>query len=587
MTLKPASAEPLSSGLNFKLSTMMFLQYAIWGAWLTILYPFLMGYRGMPLSDVGWIFAIGAVGAIVAPFLAGQIADRYFNTEKYLGISHILGAILIWQLASISTFWGFFWFSFAYSVIYSPTISLTNSLSFHHIPDRDRDFGRVRVWGTVGWIAAGIVMGHWLLASWTPNEKQPAPGITLEQIYNDTGTNQVAAAVAKNPKQLEGVLTIELVQKAKEKSVSSILEDAKKDVPQKTVTDENGTALMDDEGNEKITIDYATAKFAALAVLDMNATALADAEMKTLAKDIQTGAQNKGRADAFRLSAILGLIMGIFCFTLPKTPPAKSEKGAAATKALKEVTRTPLISVFMRQTNEDPKLFKLEVRRNALLALFLLSVPISCIHQFYFVYASDFLTQFQAGAKGFVETVNSIFGVGGGGLMTIGQMCEIAVLAAMPFVVKRLSRKTLLATGIVAYGLRMFLFAYVNSFPEGLHLPIIIIGSAMHGFCFGCFIFVAYMVVDEETTDDIRASAQSLFNVVIIGVGIIVGSKISTGIGALALEDGGMNYPKLFSYPMWAAAVCLVLLLVFYPNGKPAMAKGVPELEDSDKPNES
>ena len=79
------------------------------------------------------------------------------------------------------------------------------------------------------------------------------------------------------------------------------------------------------------------------------------------------------------------------------------------------------------------------------------------------------------------------------------------------------------------------------------------------------------MVVDEETTDDIRASAQSLFNVVIIGVGIIVGSKISTGIGAIALEDGVMNYPKLFSYPMWAAVVCLLLLLAFYPNKPPAM----------------
>jgi len=581
------SPAPLDTGLNVKLSTMMFLQYAIWGAWLTILYPFLMGYRGMPLSDVGWIFAIGAVGAIVAPFLAGQIADRWLNTEKYLGISHILGAVLIWQLASITTFWGFFWFSFAYSVIYSPTISLTNSLSFHHIPDRDRDFGRVRVWGTVGWIAAGIVMGHWLLASWTPDEKEPAPGVTLEAIYNDTGTNQVAAAVSKNPKHLEGVLTVELVQKAKEKSVTTILEDAKKEVPQKTATDENGTALLDDDGKEKQVIDYPAAKAAALATLDMNATALANAEKATLAKDVETGAQNKGRADAFRLSALLGLIMGIFCFFLPKTPPAKSEEDAAATKALKEVTRTPLISVFMRQTKEDSKLFKLEVRRNALLALFLLAVPISCIHQFYFVYASDFLTQFQAGAEGFVETVNSIFGVGGGGLMTIGQMCEIAVLAAMPLVVKRFSRKTLLAAGIVAYGLRMFLFAYVKSFPEAMHLPVIILGSAMHGFCFGCFIFVAYMVVDEETTDDIRASAQSLFNVVIIGVGIIVGSLISTGIGALALEDGVMNYPKLFSYPMWAAAVCLVLLLAFYPSGKPVLAEGGSDSSDSGEPDES
>lgn len=513
----------------------------------------------MPLSDVGWIFAIGAVGAIVAPFLAGQIADRYFNTEKYLGISHILGAVLIWQLASISTFWGFFWFSLAYSIIYSPTISLTNSLSFHHLPDRDRDFGRVRVWGTIGWIAAGIVMGHWLLASWTPNEKEPAEGITLEQIYNDTETDQVTAAVTKNPKQLDGVLTVELVQKAKEKTVSTILEDAKKDVPQKTATDENGSVLTDDEGKEKKVIDYPAAKAAALTALDSNATALANAEMKTLAKDIQTGSQNKGRADAFRLSALLGIIMGIFCFMLPKTPPTRNEQKSATAAALSEVKRQPLIT------------------------LFLLAVPISCIHQFYFVFASDFLTQFQAGAAGFVEKVNSIFGVGGGGLMTIGQMCEIAVLAAMPFVAKRLSRKTLLATGIIAYGLRMFLFAYVNSFPETMHLAIVIIGSAMHGFCFGCFIFIAYMVVDEETTDDIRASAQSLFNVVIIGVGIIVGSKISTGIGAIALEDGVMNYPKLFSYPMWAAAVCLLLLLAFYPNKPPVMeTAGTPDEPDED-----
>ena len=535
------SPAPLDTGLNVKLSTMMFLQYAIWGAWLTILYPFLMGYRGMPLSDVGWIFAIGAVGAIVAPFLAGQIADRWFNTEKYLGISHILGAILIWQLASISTFWGFFWFSLAYSVIYSPTISLTNSLSFHHLPDRDRDFGRVRVWGTIGWIAAGIVMGHWLLKSWTPDDKEPAPGVTIEAIYNDTETN-VDAAVPKNTKHLEGVLSVDLVQKAKEKTVTTILEEAKISVPQKTVTDE--------DGQEKQTIDYAAARAAVLATPDMNATTLATAEQAAIAKDIQTGSQNKGRADAFRLSALLGLIMGVFCFFLPKTPPAKSKQKSAALSALSEVKRQPLIT------------------------LFLLAVPISCIHQFYFVFASDFLTQFQAGAEGFVETVNSIFGVGGGGLMTIGQMCEIAVLAAMPLVVKRFSRKTLLAAGIVAYGLRMFLFAYVNSFPEALHLPIIIFGSAMHGFCFGCFIFVAYMVVDEETNDDIRASAQSLFNVVIIGVGIIVGSKISTGIGNLALENGVMNYPKLFSYPMWASVVCLVLLLFFYPQGKPAVADG-------------
>ncbi|MBT5845903.1 MAG: MFS transporter, partial [Verrucomicrobiales bacterium] len=76
--------EPLSGGLNFKLSTMMFLQYAIWGAWLPLLWPYLSGHREFTPAQIGDMFAVGAIGAIVAPFIAGQIADRWFNTEKFL-----------------------------------------------------------------------------------------------------------------------------------------------------------------------------------------------------------------------------------------------------------------------------------------------------------------------------------------------------------------------------------------------------------------------------------------------------------------------------------------------------------------------
>ena len=145
MSSDTSSAKPLSSGLNFQLSTMMFLQYAIWGAWLPLLWTFLSGHRGFTPAEIGNMFAIGAVGAIVAPFIAGQIADRWFNTEKFLGISHILGGILVWQLASLETYNSFLIFSLLYSLIYSPTLSLTNSLAFHHLPDRDRDFGKIRI----------------------------------------------------------------------------------------------------------------------------------------------------------------------------------------------------------------------------------------------------------------------------------------------------------------------------------------------------------------------------------------------------------------------------------------------------------
>ena len=163
-----------------------------------------------------------------------------------------------------------------------------------------------------------------------------------------------------------------------------------------------------------------------------------------------------------------------------------------------------------------------EIKKNPLLTLFLISIPISCIHQFYFFHTAGFLGQFQAAAeasngpsstKGLFHAINAIFGAGGGGLMTVGQIAEFCVLAMMPILAKALSRKTLLAIGIIAYGLRMFLFAYVDAIVAATHIspvPILIVGIAMHGFSFGCFVFVAFMVVDEQTTGDVRRERSKL-----------------------------------------------------------------------------
>jgi MFS family permease len=201
--------------------------------------------------------------------------------------------------------------------------------------------------------------------------------------------------------------------------------------------------------------------------------------------------------------------------------------------------------------------------------LFILAVPISCIYQFYFVHTSQFLGLFQSKAA---TEINRVFGVGGGGLMTIGQMSEMVILALMPFAAKRFSRKTLLATGVFAAALRMGLFAYVDQIQAHTGIPAVatlITGIAMHGICFGCFTFVAFMIVDEETTSDVRASAQSLFFLVSGGVGTIAGSVIASSVATWATSpDGSMDYTKLFSVPMWAAFICFVALLLFYPSGK-------------------
>ena len=157
------------ANLKLRLSLMMLFQYAIWGAWLPLLYPYLTEHLGFTDGQFGMLAAIGATGALVAPFLSGQIADRWMSTEKFLGISHILGAALVWQLATLDEYGEFIVFSLLYSLIYAPTLSLTNSIAFHHLPDRDRDFGKVRVWGTVGWILVGIGISE----IWRPRARAP------------------------------------------------------------------------------------------------------------------------------------------------------------------------------------------------------------------------------------------------------------------------------------------------------------------------------------------------------------------------------------------------------------------------------
>ena len=418
---------------------MMFLQFAIWGAWLPILYPFLLGYREFTLTETGLCLSAGAVGAIFGPFITGQLADRVISTEKLLAISHLIGAVLVYMLGTSDTFMNFAILSGVYGFVYAPTIALTNSLAFHHLPNRDRDFGKVRLWGTVGWIVAGIAVGQYLRIWSTP------VGVSIEEI---------------------------------------------------------------------------------------------------------TAVQNAGRSIAFTISAVLGIVMGFYCLTLPHTPPSTNQKSRFAwLETLREIRMQPLVT------------------------LFIIAVPVSIIHQFYFVYTSDFVTGIQntAGSDAanlFANGINTVLGVGGGGLMTIGQMSEILVLACMPFLAVKFSKKTLLCTGLVAYGLRMAIFAY---FPT---LVPVVIGVALHGICFGCFIFVAFMVVDEFCSTDVRATAQNFFNLVIVGVGIIVGSLFATAlVGEWAMVDGEMDYSALFLVPMWLSLACFLMLLVFYPNLKELQSK--------------
>ena len=122
---------------------------------------------------INMIFLTMAIANIVAPFVASQLADRYFSTERFLAFSHLVGglfltlgvaAALLFRIAAdVQSFEFLFWVMLGHCLLYAPTVALTNSLAFHHLPNGEKDFGSIRLWGTIGWIVAGVVFGFgWL-----------------------------------------------------------------------------------------------------------------------------------------------------------------------------------------------------------------------------------------------------------------------------------------------------------------------------------------------------------------------------------------------------------------------------------------
>ncbi len=145
---------------NSRLGTMMFLQYALWGAWLPVTARYLSasvpdGGLGFTGSQIGMILGLaGSIGAIAAPFIAGQIADRYFSTERILAFLVTTGGIVKWYTSLQTDYHSWLVLSIIYSVLYMPTLALSNSITFAHIDDQENDFPKIRVWGTIGWIVA-------------------------------------------------------------------------------------------------------------------------------------------------------------------------------------------------------------------------------------------------------------------------------------------------------------------------------------------------------------------------------------------------------------------------------------------------
>src|SRR5690349_2389940 len=147
----------MKAALRAQLSVMMFLEFFIWGSWYTSIGVYMTNHNMANLTH--WPYTVNPIAAIVAPFFVGLIADRFFATQKVLGTLHILGAIFMFLTPSStgnSTL--FILLLLGYNLCYMPTMSLANTICFHKMSDQEKEFPLIRVFGTVGWIVAGLII---------------------------------------------------------------------------------------------------------------------------------------------------------------------------------------------------------------------------------------------------------------------------------------------------------------------------------------------------------------------------------------------------------------------------------------------
>lgn len=149
----------MSPSVRLRLSLMMFLQYFVWGSWFVSFGTYIGKTLQFSGDAIGWSFAAIPIAGMISPFFAGLIADRYFSAERLLGVLHLMGAALLYYASSQTTFGGLFPVLLLYSLTFMPTLSLTNSIALHQLQDPAREFPGIRVLGTIGWIAAGVLVG--------------------------------------------------------------------------------------------------------------------------------------------------------------------------------------------------------------------------------------------------------------------------------------------------------------------------------------------------------------------------------------------------------------------------------------------
>ena len=416
--------------MTVRLSAMMFLEFFVWGAWYVTIGNYMIA-RGM--TDLThWPYTVNPIAAIVAPFFLGLIADRFFPTEKVLATLHLIGGVIMFFVPAASgapTL--FILLLLAYNLCYMPTMALANSLAFHHIEDQEKQFPKIRVFGTIGWIVAGLFIA-----------------IVLGAFVGDQ------------------------------------------------VPDETAWPL------------YTT--------------------------------------------AVASIILGLYSFTLPHTPPpAKGER----------VSIRSIVGIDALKHLGSKSFYVF------IISSMLISIPLAAYYNFAPIFVNSSLyaggTEAYTGLSAWL--LQDVF-PSPAALMSLGQMSEVIFMLLMPFFFVRLGVKWMLAAGMGAWVLRFVLFAF--GAPASVFW-MIALGVILHGVCYDFFFVTGQIYVDKKATPSIRGQAQGFIVLATYGVGLGIGAQVIGALNNALRGTADVMSPEIWKefwmYPAgFALAVLIFFALTFY-----------------------